>query len=335
MSAIFWRNAWKYRARAYRYCFWDTGTILANLLAAANAEALHADVITAFEDAQIEALIEVDGDHEGLMCMVALGRTGSASGASAELAHLQVETIPLSPNEVTYDELVKIHRASRLGSAAEVQEIASARVEPARTPGGGTAIRPELLPPESGASLGETILRRGSSRRFAREAIGADELATIMAASSSHLDGDSPSLTHTYLIVNAVKELKSGAYYYRRGTGEFELIKPGDFRREAGYLSLEQALGADCSALIVYMTDLELALQVLGNRAYRLAHLEAGLLGGRAYLAAYALQRGATGLTFYDDDTARFFEPHAAGMSPLLMIALGVPGTRATESDVI
>ena len=40
LSAIFWRSAWKYRARAYRYCFWDAGTMLANLLAAAAAEGL-------------------------------------------------------------------------------------------------------------------------------------------------------------------------------------------------------------------------------------------------------------------------------------------------------
>ncbi|MGH7923859.1 MAG: hypothetical protein ACREQH_04620, partial [Candidatus Binatus sp.] len=53
--------------------------------------------------------------------------------------------------------------------------------------------------------------------------------------------------------------------------------------------------------------------------------LEAGILGGRAYLAAYSLGRGATGLTFYDDDTTKFLEPHAAGKSPLLMVALGIP----------
>jgi hypothetical protein len=54
-------------------------------------------------------------------------------------------------------------------------------------------------------------------------------------------------------------------------------------------------------------------------------HLEAGLIGGGTYLAAYALGRGATGLTFYDDDTTRFFSPHAAGKSPILMVAVGVP----------
>ncbi len=102
-------------------------------------------------------------------------------------------------------------------------------------------------------------------------------------------------------------------------------LKSGDFRGEAGYLCLEQPLGRDCAALIVYMADLERALEALGNRGYRDAHLEAGIHAGRVYLACYSLDRGATGLTFYDDDTTTFFSPHADGKSPLLMVAIGVP----------
>jgi hypothetical protein len=84
-------------------------------------------------------------------------------------------------------------------------------------------------------------------------------------------------------------------------------------------------LGYECSALVVYMANLDSALEGLGNRGYRDAHLEAGILAGRAYLASYALDHGATGLTFYDDDTTKFFSPHASGKSPLLMVAIGVP----------
>ena len=149
-----------------------------------------------------------------------------------------------------------------------------------------------------------------------------------MAASSDHPQADFPALTDTYLIVNAAEGLEPGAYYYNRDARAFELLKAGNFRGEAGYLCLEQPLGMDCSALVVYMADLERALSAFGNRGYGDAHLEAGILGGRAYLAAYSLGRGATGLTFYDDDTTKFFEPHAAGKSPLLMVALGVPRGR-------
>jgi hypothetical protein len=79
------------------------------------------------------------------------------------------------------------------------------------------------------------------------------------------------------------------------------------------------------------MANLDRALEALGNRGYRDAHLEAGILGGLAYLAAYALKRGASGLTFYDDDTTRFFSPHAAGKSPILMVAIGVPQARLSD----
>jgi hypothetical protein len=125
--------------------------------------------------------------------------------------------------------------------------------------------------------------------------------------------------------VNAVAGIAPGAYYYSRTRRALELLKAGDLRGNAGYLSLEQPLGADCSVLICYMGDFDRLLGAIGNRGYRAAQLEAGLHGGRAYLAAYALNRGATGLTFYDDDTVEFFSPHAAGKIPLLMVALGVP----------
>jgi hypothetical protein len=81
------------------------------------------------------------------------------------------------------------------------------------------------------------------------------------------------------------------------------------------------------------MTDLERVLGGLGNRGYRDAHLEAGFLGGRAYLACYSLRRGATGLTFYDDDTTTFFQPHCGKMSPLLMVAVGVARSRQRSDD--
>jgi SagB-type dehydrogenase family enzyme len=325
LSAIFWRSAWKYRARAYRYCFWDAGTMLANLLAAAAAEGLSTELVTAFADPEIEALLDIDGEHEGALCLVALGSGATAPGVEPELRPLALETIPLSREEVSYPDLVRMHQKSRLLGPDEVGEVAAARIDWVSPGPSASDVKPALLEAGAGLGLGETILRRGSTRVFAHKAITAEELATIMAASSRHPDADFPPLSDTYLIVNAVNRLEPGAYYYRRQSGEFELLKAGNFRREAGYLCLEQPLGADCSALVCYMADLERGLGAIGNRAYRDAHLEAGLHGGRAYLAAYALGRGASGLTFYDDDTTTFFAPHAAGKSPLLMVALGVP----------
>lgn len=329
LTSIFWRSTWKYRARGYRYCFWDAGTILANLLAAAAAEGVPAEIVTAFIDAQLETLLGVEGAREGVVAMVALGGDAPPGDEPPAPGGLEIESIALSAREVGYPELVKIHAESRLETVEEVRMIAAARVATANAPSAGSATNFTVLKPEDAMGMGETILSRGSTRVFAREEIEAAELAAIMEASRGHLRVDFPRMIEPYLIVNAVAGMESGAYFYDRGSGGFELIKAGDFRAEAGYLCLEQPLGMDCSALVVYMADLEAALAALGNRAYRDVHLEAGIVGGRAYLAAYAMGRGATGLTFYDDDTSKFFVPHAAGRSPILMVAIGVAARRA------
>ncbi|MGO9062155.1 MAG: SagB/ThcOx family dehydrogenase [Candidatus Binataceae bacterium] len=323
LSAIFWRSAWKYRARCYRYCFWDAGTIMANLLAAANAEGLRTDLVVNFADAEIERLLGVDGEREGPLCLLALGCGTPYRDDAAEPAPLELETVPLSAEEKSYPDLVRMHQASKLLDLDEVRSIDAGIAESQQA-----GRESDVTVPLSGVKylgLGETIVRRGSTRQFAQEPITAEELAAILDRSSGHPRCDFPPLSDTYLIVNAVSGLASGAYYYSRSRRALELLKPGDFRRNAGYLCLEQPLGADCAVLICYMAGFDSLLDTMGNRGYRAAQLEAGLDGGRAYLAAYALERGATGLTFFDDDTVEFFSPHAAGKIPLLMVAVGVP----------
>ena len=85
----------------------------------------------------------------------------------------------------------------------------------------------------------------------------------------------------------------------------------------------QQALPAAASADVFFLTDLERVLERFGNRGYRAAQLEAGVIGGKLYLAAYAQRLGATGLTFYDDDVTAFFSPHAEGHSVMFLVALG------------
>jgi hypothetical protein len=80
---------------------------------------------------------------------------------------------------------------------------------------------------------------------------------------------------------------------------------------------------------VYYLANLAATGEMFGERGYRLAELEAGFVAGRAYLAAYAVGRGATGLTFFDHEVTEFFSPHAAGLEPLLVMALGVARKRS------
>src|SRR5439155_1729643 len=95
------------------------------------------------------------------------------------------------------------------------------------------------------------------------------------------------------------------------------------YRNASAYLCLEQPLGGDAAAVIYCLAPLARILPVLGNRGYRLANLEAGIAGGRAYLAAYAQGFGASGLTFYDRHVVEFFSSHAAGKDAIFVVALG------------
>ncbi|MGH2651635.1 MAG: SagB family peptide dehydrogenase, partial [Actinomycetota bacterium] len=124
-----------------------------------------------------------------------------------------------------------------------------------------------------------------------------------------------------YLIANVVEGLEPGAYVFR--DGELRLLRPGNFRRDAGFLCIEQELGAYAAATHFLMANLPRTLGALGARGYRAAQLEAGMVAGRIYLGAYAHRFGATGLTFYDDEVTRFFLPDAEGKSCMLVVAVG------------
>ena len=322
LTAIFWRNAWKYQARAYRHCYWDSGTMLANTLATARAFGLPARIVTGFADDDVDRLAGIDGEREGVLELVVLGPPGPPAPASPATTPLDYEVIPLSKEEVDYPLLREMHAASALPSPEAV------RAWRGHAPGPGTAPGPTASSSSlAGWPLGDTIVRRGSTRRFAHEPIGLDHLLAILEHATGEIPVDyaeaGPCLVEEYLIVNAVDGLASGAYVYSRVERRLELLKAGEFRAQAGFLCLEQELGADASAVIFFLTDLGAVLRRYGNRGYRLANLEAGIVGGRAYLGAYALGLGASGLTFYDDEVVRFFASRAEGKEAIFVTALG------------
>jgi hypothetical protein len=171
------------------------------------------------------------------------------------------------------------------------------------------------------------ILRRGSARRFAPDALPLSVLAGILRPATAGIPADcltpAAPLADLYLLVHAVDGLEPGAYVLDRARGTLELLRAGVFRREAGHLGLGQALPAQAAVDVFWLTDLQPVLERFGNRGYRAAQLEAAIEGGKTYLAAYALGVGATGLTFFDDDVTAFFSPHAAGKSVMFLMAFG------------
>ena len=342
LTSTFWRNAWKYQQRAYRHCFWDGGTLMANLLAEAAALELPAQVVLGFEDAPVNRLLDLDPDREVTLALVALGRDAEqAPQAPGAMTTLGYQTVPLSPSEVDYPEIRQVHNASALQSAEEARQWRSSAPELDRSaPDNLTRPSGPVFPLKGlqGADLPQdplegVIVRRGSSRRFAREGISDAQLSTVLDRATRGIPADylEPFGSHVndlYLVVNAVDGLPSGTYFHHRRGNALEQLQEGDFRREAGHLDLGQDLAADASVNIYVMCPLDPVLERFGNRGYRAAQLEGGIVGGKIYLAAYALGLGASGLTFFDDDVTRFFSPHAQGKSVMFLVAVGRPARR-------
>ncbi len=326
LTGIYWRNTWKYQARAYRHLFWDSGTMLANLLATAAAMGISARLVTCFLDARVNRLLALDSEKEVSLELVPLG-TASPPIAGIPVEPISPRSLPLSSTEVDYPLVRQMHAASSLGEPEEVRAIRASAL------GAPRAIPPGLLPlPEplsvAGRPLGETIIRRGSTRQFSGQPISARALSTTLFHATRGVPGDflpgpGNRLVDLYLIVNAVDGAEPGAYCYRPEAHGLEPLQAGDFRHRAGFLCLEQALGSDASAVIFFLADLEPILERFGNRGYRLANLEAGIIGGKCYLGAYGQGVGASGLTFYDGDVVRFFSPHAQGKEALFVTVLG------------
>ena len=335
LTDVTWRNACKYQAREYRHAFWDSGTILANTLAMASAHDMPARVVAGFDDDDVSKLLGLDTEREVALALAPVGRSSErVAGPAPEAEQLTLRTVPISDHELDFPAIREMHAESSLVPA----QVASWRGEapPLLMPSpSGNLMDLDPLPAEEMPAdpIERVIVRRGSTRRFAREPIGFRELSTILERSTRGIPADflptpGDRLSDAYLIVNAVDGLAPGAYVYRRDHGALELLNRGDFRDQAGHLGLGQALPADASVNVFLMTDLQPLLDRFGNRGYRAAQLEASVTAGRLYLAAYAHRLGATGLTFFDDDVTDFFSPHARGKSVMFLVALGVPARR-------
>src|SRR6266576_310857 len=339
-TGTYWRNAWKYQARTYRHFGWDNGTLLANMLAISAASGLPAEIVLGFVDAEVNRLLDLDTRREVSLCLVTIGRTSESSlPAKSEAPALGLETIPLSRHEVEYPAMLDMHDASSLESVEEVNQWRAKPPVLLSSALAGEAVRLPRLPEEEQPkdTIEQVILRRGSTRRFDKAAsIALPQLSTILGYATRGLPADfleprGAQLNDLYLMVHSVQGLNPGAYFFGREQNTLELLKEGKFRAEAHHLGLEQDLPADACVDIFFLADLKPILERFGNRGYRAVQLEAGIVGGKIYLAAYAQYLGATGLTFFDDDVINFFSPHAKDKSAIFLLAIGKPLKRKPE----
>jgi SagB-type dehydrogenase family enzyme len=382
-TSFAWRNAWKYQARSYRHWFWDSGVIAANLLATTHAMGLPTHIIMGFLDDNVSELLCLEEQREAPIAMVAIGERSSKDSVASSQQQSEAEILPHVPipkiralskrGEISYSEIWEINRASKLTSKQEIEEwinnahrhhnhqlMSTTTLHQLQGKG---AINDEknnnnnniiIIPNEltedikNSRSLKETILWRGSSRRFARTDISLSALKTILYSSTRGVPIDifreRSSLIEIYFIANGVDGLTPGAYFYNHDisaatnppTSSIQKIREiASSRNISGYLCLGQSLFSDASVVFFLMTDLQSVLRSLGNRGYRGSQFEAGIIAGKIYLAAYALGLGASGSTFFDDAVTEFFSPHASNRSTMIAVGLGIPAYKANPGKIL
>jgi SagB-type dehydrogenase family enzyme len=348
-TSIAWRNAWKYQSRSYRHWFWDSGVIAANFLATSISLELSTQLIMGFVDNPVNRLLRLDDKQEAAVVLAPIDNKSSVNSVPTvkESEDLSIpQTIPMVRGELDYPEIWKLHKASYLHHKEEVKNWITAATALKQTPTNKAAevVHRKALIFETSIvnqpSLAETILLRGSSRKFSRQPISFAQLSNILHYSTrgvpldfldSKSDNDNikNSTIDIYLIVNDVEGLQAGAYFFDRYNESLEQLKNKVSREISGYLCLGQSLFSDANVVFFLMTDLNKILDTLGNRGYRASQFEGGVIAGKIYLTAYAQKIGASGSTFFDDAVSEFFSPHAADKSTMIAVGIGVPGYKS------
>src|SRR5206468_1865571 len=144
--------------RGFRHLYWDAGTMLANLLAMADACGLDVRVWTGFVDHDVSRLVGADGITEFPLALVSIG-AGDEIDVPADLPAIDVEVGRISPHPIDFPLITQAHQAGALGDAGAVAEWRAHAVD-------GRPARARVDPPSDAAddSIEEVILRRGSTR---------------------------------------------------------------------------------------------------------------------------------------------------------------------------
>ncbi len=333
VTSIFWREAWKYGLRAFRYCQHDVGHAIAAIAYAAAALGWRARRLAAIGDDALAALLGVDrnedfaaAEREAPDCLIWIGADAVVPDPApllecAATALWQGRANRLSPDHRDWPDIDRVHAACHKPDTPE-----SAPERPAPLP----------LPaaPEFDLTAPRIIRQRRSAMAFDGEtAIGAEVFFALLEATLPRPQAppwnawNEPAAVHLALFVHRVDGLEPGLYFLLRDAAYRDelrtalradwlwrkvgpehlplyLLLPHDLREAARTISCHQDIAADsCFSLgmLARMSD-------IGRDPwrYRLRYWECGMIGQALYLEAEAAGVRGTGIgCFFDDEMHR------------------------------
>jgi SagB-type dehydrogenase family enzyme len=329
LTSIAWREAWKYRDRAYRYCLHDIGHAWQALALAGRAMGCESFAIGNFADDEISARCLLNEDEWPMLIITLQGP--SIPVVSRQLPNPVLhrgEANQLSDEKISYPRIEKVHAATKILSATKELDDSSSCADTLKMNESGGVELPSPLLTSNG--FGEVVRTRRSALDFrgGDEFMSLPQLSTLLSATGKPFFADFAAhrFVELYFYVHRVNGLEPGVYRYWPVHARIQQIKPGDQRLVAAALSLGQDLAGNSCVTFSMIGDFEKATQMYGDRGYRYVHFEAGAIGQRMYLAAEALGLRATGIgAFFDDEVHRYLSLTPEQGQVVYHFAVGYP----------
>jgi SagB-type dehydrogenase family enzyme len=322
----------------------DAGALIQNLVATANGLGMATNSRLRLNERNMHDLLGLSpetgyAEAEAVQGMVVwaddalkplAAKPAGGLGRSEDLGVIPRE--PLAAKCAPYGSILAAH-ADCTAPGVAIRDIRPPLTELSPLPPGYPVIEMPLPPPPDGGKPMSHVLRhRKAAADFARVGIPRASLWTINRAafrSGSHCPvypaGPYVGLIRPLWLVNDVAGMGLGLWSYNPATDRWSILRRGDLRREAAYLSMEQPAWGNGSAVCFLVANLPLLMQHAGPDLYRLANLEAGVVAQRIQLAAAALGLGSCALgAFYDDEVVAFLNLPYPGWEPLHEVVIGV-----------
>ena len=334
LTSIVWREAWKYGARAYRYCLHDIGHAWRALAFSAAAVGCFSFAAGQFLDDDLATLLHLNEDESPMLIVSVRGKsipvrkpnTGKTVWFGGHANQLSTQTI-------AYPLLDSIHSATKNNRTDSGSS--SVRGSPMPDP-----VRMKLPPRASSTRIFGEVAR---TRRSALDFLGGEhsmslaQLSTILVVGCRPLSADfgAGRFIQLFLYVHRVDGLSPGVYKFLPEFGGLEQARQGDQRLMSAALSLGQSLAGNACVCFSMIGDLKRAADRYGDRGYRYVHFEAGAIGHAFYLAAESLGLGATGIgAFYDDEVNHYLNVTTVDGQVVYHFAIGypVPDSRVSGS---
>lgn len=357
LASIFWREAWKYESRAFRYCNHDLGHALAALEVSANLLGWHTVNFGLFDDGEMTKCLGLSQNQEHPLAFVGLypepknsfksqvlekNQTGLQSEENIELL---AECNKLSSEQITYPLIEKVFEST----SCDYKQWIEAREEFTKY---DIKSKPSLMqmmfgddlskiakeslsvimPEVTKKPLAQNVIRtrRSAVDMDGETAISKEVLDLILLKSTLGFNADFQTLKqdrfnliHLFLYLHKVNGIAPGLYYFDRMKEELIALRTSDQRHFARSASCFQDIASDGAFAVSMVADFNLCNEVFGERGYRLAHHEAGYIGQQFYLNSHALGLDATGIGCFIDDAINSYIELPAGFEVIYNFTFG------------